>query len=63
MNSLTFSLLRMLGDGEFHSGETMARTLGVSRASVWNALRGLDQIGIDAFKVRGRGYRLAQTLS
>jgi BirA family transcriptional regulator, biotin operon repressor / biotin---[acetyl-CoA-carboxylase] ligase len=62
MNSLTFQALRMLADGEFRSGEAMARVLGVSRASVWNALSSLDDYGIEVFKVRGRGYRLAQPL-
>ena len=47
----------------FRSGEAMARTLGVSRASVWNALHALDTCGIEVFKVRGRGYRLAEPLS
>ena len=63
MNALTFQALRMLADGEFRSGEAMARVLGVSRASVWNALHALDQSGIEIFKVRGRGYRLAEPLS
>lgn len=63
MNALTFQTLRMLADGEFRSGEAMARVLGVSRASVWNALHALDQSGIEIFKVRGRGYRLAEPLS
>jgi BirA family biotin operon repressor/biotin-[acetyl-CoA-carboxylase] ligase len=63
MNALTFQTLRMLADGEFRSGEAMARVLGVSRASVWNALHSLDAAGIEVFKVRGRGYRLAEPLS
>ena len=63
MNALTFQALRMLADGEFRSGEAMARVLGVSRGSVWNALHALDQSGIEVFKVRGRGYRLAEPLS
>ena len=63
MNALTFHALRMLADGEFRSGEAMARVLGVSRASVWNALTALDAVGIEIFKVRGRGYRLAQPLA
>ena len=63
MNALTFQTLRMLADGEFRSGEAMARVLGVSRASVWNALHALDEAGIEVFKVRGRGYRLAEPLS
>ncbi|MBI4191060.1 MAG: biotin--[acetyl-CoA-carboxylase] ligase [Betaproteobacteria bacterium] len=63
MNALTFQALRMLADGEFRSGEAMARSLGVSRASVWNALHALDALGLDVFRVRGRGYRLAEPLS
>src|SRR5262245_29322006 len=59
MNTLTFSLLRRLADGEFHSGETMAQDFAVSRASVWNALRGLEECGVTIFKIRGRGYRWA----
>lgn len=57
--ALTFALLRLLGDGEFHSGEVLARQLGVSRASVNNALRGVAGYGLALHSVRGRGYRLA----
>lgn len=62
MTPLTFQTLRLLADGEFHSGEAMARVLGVSRATVSNALHGLDDAGLDIFKVRGRGYRLSPPL-
>lgn len=62
MTPLTFQTLRLLADGEFRSGEAMARTLGVSRASIWNALHGLDGSGLEIFKVHGRGYRLSQPL-
>ena len=55
---LTFSLLRLLSDGEFHSGEALAQQLGVSRASVNNALKPVDQYGLTLFGVKGRGYRL-----
>lgn len=55
---LTFSLLRLLSDGEFHSGEILARQLGISRASVSNALKHVEQYGLTVFSVRGRGYRL-----
>jgi BirA family biotin operon repressor/biotin-[acetyl-CoA-carboxylase] ligase len=63
MTPLTFQTLRLLADGEFRSGEAMARVLGVSRATVWNALHGLDGAGLEIFKVRGRGYRLSQPLT
>jgi len=55
---LTFTLLRLLVDGEFHSGETLAQRLGISRASVNNALRGMDSYGLALYRVRGRGYCL-----
>ncbi|MDN5935747.1 MAG: biotin--[acetyl-CoA-carboxylase] ligase [Nitrosospira sp.] len=58
MKPLTFSILRLLSDGEFHSGVTIARSLEVSRAGVSNALRGLDEVGLTVHKVHGRGYRL-----
>jgi len=58
MKPLTFSVLRHLNDGEFHSGEAIARQLGTTRASVSNALAGLDEMGLVVHKVHGRGYRL-----
>lgn len=57
--ALTFTLLRLLADGEFHSGEVLARQLGVSRASVSNALRGMESYGLKLYSVRGRGYCLS----
>lgn len=58
---LTLALLRLLGDGEFHSGEVLAQRLGVSRASVNNALHGIEQYGLTLYSVRGRGYCLANS--
>jgi BirA family biotin operon repressor/biotin-[acetyl-CoA-carboxylase] ligase len=57
---LTFAVLRLLSDGEFHSGEEMAQQLKVSRASIWQAMRNLDEAGVDLFRVPGRGYRLRE---
>jgi BirA family biotin operon repressor/biotin-[acetyl-CoA-carboxylase] ligase len=58
MKPLAFSILRRLSADEFISGATIARTLGVSRASVSNALRDVDEVGLTVHKVHGRGYRL-----
>ncbi len=58
MKPLTFSILRLLSDGEFHSGVTLSRHLDVSRTSVSTALRGLEEIGVVVHRVHGRGYRL-----
>ena len=57
--ALIFSLLRLLEDGEFHSGEVLAQQLGISRASVSNALRGVNSYGLSLYSVRGRGYCLS----
>ncbi len=62
MNPLAFAVLRRLSDGGFRSGEAIARELGVSRGSVWNALHSAEQAGIRVFKVRGRGYCLPEAL-
>lgn len=59
---LTFSILRLLSDGEFHSGEDMAQRLGVSRATVHNALQDVEVFGIKLHSVRGRGYQLGTRL-
>ena len=63
MIAISFTVLRLLADGEFHSGVDIARELGVSRGTVWNAVRALDAAGIDVYRVRGRGYRIAHAVS
>lgn len=62
LKPLSFSILRLLTDDGFRSGEEIAHLLGISRASVWQALRDIDQHGIRLFRLPGRGYRLAQPL-
>ncbi|MBI2312720.1 MAG: biotin--[acetyl-CoA-carboxylase] ligase [Betaproteobacteria bacterium] len=63
MNRYTLPALRLLSGGEFRSGEEIARRLGVTRASVSNALKDLGEAGLKVFKVRGRGYRLAEPVA
>ncbi|HZZ94749.1 MAG TPA: biotin--[acetyl-CoA-carboxylase] ligase [Usitatibacter sp.] len=62
MSALTFAALRWLADGRFHSGETVARSLGRSRATLSEALKCAPGLGVEIFSVPGRGYRLAQPL-
>lgn len=59
---LTFAMLRHLADGEFHSGEVLARQFGVTRATVYNSLKDVASYGLTLYSVRGRGYRLARSL-
>lgn len=62
MNNLTFPILRLLADGRFQSGEEIARHFGVTRATVWNALKDAEALGVQLFSVRGRGYRLPEPI-
>ena len=62
MKSLTLPVLRLLNDGEFHSGVAIAHALGVSRASVSLSLQGVEELGLVVNKVHGRGYRLQERL-
>lgn len=63
MTPHAFALLRLIADGEFHSGEALARALEVSRGTVWNAVRALEAADLEVYKVPGRGYRLAERVS
>lgn len=63
MTPLSFRVLRQLADAEFHSGAALARALGVSRGTIWNAVRELDAAGLDVYRVRGRGYKLSSAVS
>ncbi|OLS60697.1 bifunctional biotin--[acetyl-CoA-carboxylase] ligase/biotin operon repressor BirA [Pseudomonas putida] len=56
-------LLTLLKDGRFHSGEALGAVLGVSRSAVWKQLQLLEsELNLAVYKVRGRGYRLAEPL-
>jgi BirA family biotin operon repressor/biotin-[acetyl-CoA-carboxylase] ligase len=63
MRPLTARLLQLMADAEFHSGEALAGALDVSRGSVWHAIRELETLGLDVYKVPGRGYRLSRSVS
>ncbi len=63
MNTLTFLILKLLADGKFHSGEAIAKHFNVSRTTVWNALQHAEQLGIEVFSVRGRGYKLPHAVT
>ena len=56
------NLMRLLSDGEVHSGEQLGEALGVSRAAVWKQLKKLEALGVELVAVKGRGYRLAHPL-
>lgn len=52
-------LLHLLADGEFHSGTALGRHLSMTRAAVWKQLKGVEALGVNLHRVRGRGYRIS----
>lgn len=62
MSNLTFPILQLLADGQFHSGEALAQQFKVTRATIWNAIKHAEALGITIFSVRGRGYKLPQAI-
>ena len=57
------TLLKLLKDGRFHSGQALGAALGVSRSAVWKQLQHLEaDLNLSIHKVRGRGYQLATPL-
>ncbi|QLL12877.1 bifunctional biotin--[acetyl-CoA-carboxylase] ligase/biotin operon repressor BirA [Pseudomonas chlororaphis] len=57
------TLLELLKDGRFHSGQALGAALGISRSAVWKQLQQLEaDLGLSIHKVRGRGYQLAAPL-
>lgn len=58
------TLLKLLKDGRFHSGQALGIALGISRSAVWKQLQNLEaELGLSIHKVRGRGYQLAAPLT
>jgi BirA family biotin operon repressor/biotin-[acetyl-CoA-carboxylase] ligase len=52
------ALLVLLADGQLHSGEWLARELGVSRAAVWKGVERLRAMGLGVQAQARRGYQL-----
>ena len=53
---------RPAGDGEFHSGEQLAKRLRISRGGIWKLMRSLRAMGIDVESVPRQGYRLPRAV-
>lgn len=49
-------VLKLLSDGQVHSGEELGMLLGISRAAVWKTLKKLELIGLDVVSIKGKGY-------
>ncbi|MFZ3409728.1 bifunctional biotin--[acetyl-CoA-carboxylase] ligase/biotin operon repressor BirA [Vibrio chagasii] len=61
-HSTKLALLKCLADGEFHSGEDLGEVIGVSRAAISKHIKGIQEWGLDIYRVQGKGYKLADRL-
>jgi BirA family biotin operon repressor/biotin-[acetyl-CoA-carboxylase] ligase len=57
-NKVPLTLISILADGEFHSGEQLGEQLGMSRAAINKHIQTLRDWGVDVFTVPGKGYSL-----
>jgi len=55
-------LIKALACGEFVSGQQFGEQVGVSRAAISNQIKTLTEMGLDIFRVTGKGYKLAQSI-
>lgn len=58
MNKLNY-LIQTLSDGEYHSGEELGNTLGVTRAAIWKLIKTLTEWGIEIDSSTKKGYRIS----
>ncbi|WP_435951637.1 bifunctional biotin--[acetyl-CoA-carboxylase] ligase/biotin operon repressor BirA [Dryocola sp. BD626] len=57
-NKIPLTLISILADGQFHSGEQLGEKLGMSRAAINKHIQTLRDWGVDVFTVPGKGYSL-----
>jgi BirA family biotin operon repressor/biotin-[acetyl-CoA-carboxylase] ligase len=61
-NTVPLTLISILSNGEFHSGEQLGETLGMSRAAINKHIQTLRDWGVDVFTVPGKGYSLPEPI-
>ncbi|WP_213193119.1 bifunctional biotin--[acetyl-CoA-carboxylase] ligase/biotin operon repressor BirA [Klebsiella aerogenes] len=61
-NTVPLTLISILADGEFHSGEQLGERLGMSRAAINKHMQTLRDWGVDVFTVPGKGYSLPEPI-
>ncbi|MBH0093642.1 bifunctional biotin--[acetyl-CoA-carboxylase] ligase/biotin operon repressor BirA [Pseudoalteromonas sp. HL-AS2] len=52
------AILNALNQGGFISGQVLGEQLGISRAAISKHIKSLQEMGLDIFKVTGKGYSL-----
>lgn len=51
-------LYTVLSDGDWHSGEVLAKKFNKSRTAIWKGIKQLQAAGLDIESLTGKGYKL-----
>ena len=55
-------LVEMLSDLEFHDGEKLGKSLGITRSAIWKIIQKLTDYGIEISSIKNKGYALKEPL-
>lgn len=61
-NERMIRVIELLADGEFHSGQKIGAEIGVSRTAISQYIKGIQALGLDVFRITGKGYKLSQAI-
>lgn len=56
-------LIKALANGEFVSGQDLGDQLEISRTAISKHIKALMEMGLDIYRVTGKGYKLSQPIS
>lgn len=52
------TLIHLLSDGHFHSGQVLGDQLNITRSAIWKEIKQLTKLGIEVESIQGKGYRI-----
>ncbi|WP_417690012.1 bifunctional biotin--[acetyl-CoA-carboxylase] ligase/biotin operon repressor BirA [Pseudidiomarina sp.] len=61
-NDRMIRVIELLADGNFHSGQTIGEEIGVSRTAISQYIKDVQALGLDVFRITGKGYKLSQAI-
>ncbi|MBC8947527.1 MULTISPECIES: bifunctional biotin--[acetyl-CoA-carboxylase] ligase/biotin operon repressor BirA [Xenorhabdus] len=61
--STPLKLIKVLSDGEIHSGQQLGQELGMSRAGINKHIQTIREWGVDVLTLPGKGYRFPTPMS
>lgn len=61
-NERMIRVIELVADGEFHSGQRIGEEIGVSRTAISQYIKDIQALGLDVFRITGKGYKLAQAI-